>query len=334
MSDGVSTAFYYPGWIWREPRWLKNMLLFFDQVAVLVPEYMLDAPEQADPVMVAGLREHGLLHLLSAADMLDQAATERLVTQMAELLSSGALDDLRRTDHPVAMISWSRLGHRADRELSRMLVEELEQRGLARASEDGVSVGLHPLVRSLILVLLSQILRRRGQELGFNLAPVTDLPNVHRALNELLGLPSLPSAGHVMSLDLEAVGIDLSAVSIEEILEFRAAHGAEYRAYARDLRATLRALGQLDPDEQTEALADRRECLADAAVVLREHGSRWWKTPASIALGIGGAAWTLTTGDVWGALVAAGAVGVSAVPDGDPSVADAHSYLMSARALP
>jgi hypothetical protein len=33
-------AFYYPGWIWQDPAWLKNLLLFFDGVALLVPDYM------------------------------------------------------------------------------------------------------------------------------------------------------------------------------------------------------------------------------------------------------------------------------------------------------
>ena len=33
-------AFYYPGWIWRSDHAIKNLLLFFDGVALLVPEYM------------------------------------------------------------------------------------------------------------------------------------------------------------------------------------------------------------------------------------------------------------------------------------------------------
>ncbi|HEY5989045.1 MAG TPA: hypothetical protein VIV12_22100, partial [Streptosporangiaceae bacterium] len=31
-------AFYYPGPLWRSGEWVKTLLLFFDGVALLVPE--------------------------------------------------------------------------------------------------------------------------------------------------------------------------------------------------------------------------------------------------------------------------------------------------------
>jgi hypothetical protein len=70
-------AFYYPGWIWRDASWLKNLVLFFDGIALLAPSYMGDAPEYVDPSIVAGLREHDLLRVLHPEELVDrEAATE------------------------------------------------------------------------------------------------------------------------------------------------------------------------------------------------------------------------------------------------------------------
>jgi len=38
-------AFYYPGPMWSSAAWIKNLLLFFDGVGLLVPAYMKDRPE-------------------------------------------------------------------------------------------------------------------------------------------------------------------------------------------------------------------------------------------------------------------------------------------------
>ena len=33
-------AFYYPGQYWYDADWIKNLILFFDGIAMLIPEYM------------------------------------------------------------------------------------------------------------------------------------------------------------------------------------------------------------------------------------------------------------------------------------------------------
>src|SRR5437016_9491910 len=88
----------------------------------------------------------------------------------------------------------------------------LRQRGLARDSEDGKSIPMQPMVRALILVLLSQILRPHGEKLGAELSPATDQPQLVQALRELLSLPDTPSAAHVVGMDLETISVDLSLV--------------------------------------------------------------------------------------------------------------------------
>jgi hypothetical protein len=40
--------------------WIKNRILFFDGIALLVPSYMKERPGQLDAPIVVGLREKGL----------------------------------------------------------------------------------------------------------------------------------------------------------------------------------------------------------------------------------------------------------------------------------
>jgi len=191
-----------------------------------VPEYKQGEPEALDPVLAAPLREQGLLHYLIADQVVDKAATEQLATALTNFITSGAFDSLARDGTAFHAISMSRMGYFGDQGLAQMLFEELEARGLARKSQDGVSIPLHPAIRYLILVLLAQILRPRGASMGLDLSPATDQPRIVKALTELLELPTAPSAGHVVAFDLETVSVDLSAVPLDEVLAVPSAPGA------------------------------------------------------------------------------------------------------------
>jgi hypothetical protein len=195
---------------------------------------------------------------------------------------------------------------------------------------------MHPLVRNLILVLLSQILRGTAMSRGLALSPITDSPGVQHVLSETLGLAPMPSSGHLAALDLEVVGVDLSSIGIDEALEFRDAHGAEYRKYARDLRSVTRELSLLAVEERAAVLSDRREELRDAARDLQQTAASRLATASrgiGLALGLAGAAWSVVHGhDAIGAILAGGSVLGSAVTYDAPPVATAYSYLFQARA--
>ena len=60
MPTHGHAAFYYPGVIWRDANWVKSLTLFFDEIALLVPDYMWDRLQLLDPAIVAGLEEAGL----------------------------------------------------------------------------------------------------------------------------------------------------------------------------------------------------------------------------------------------------------------------------------
>ena len=244
------------------------------------------------------------------------------------MIKSGSLDKLPK-DIRYHEISYSRMGGYGDEKIAQDLLEKLKAKGLAKDSEDGVSIPMHPIVRCLILVLLSQILRPYGSELGAELSPATDRPDVVRALQGLLSLPDVPSAGHVVALDLETVTVDLRLVPIDEVLAFRKEHFKEHRAYVRSVRKLTRDLSQLPETDREDELETRREALQDMASSLKSMSRKAWKQPASFGLGIAGAFWKLGTHDYLGALLAASGafLGIRSKSNLDTG---AYSYLFRA----
>jgi hypothetical protein len=335
MNEPITDlAYYYPQPYWAagESNEMKNLLLFFDGIAILLPRYMSGRETAADPVVAGPLREKGLLRILEPEAFVDQKATEALIAAVTELVTQGAFDDLERPNYGYAELSRSRMGWDADVELSEMITEELISRDLAWPSEDGVSVPLHPVVRMTFLVLLSQLARDAGRRAGLNLHPATTSFDAIEDLIRVLSLPVSPSAGHIVTLDLEAVGVNLATVPLDEVLEFREQHGTAYRAYARNVRQQVAELGLLGPDERETLLADRREELTDLASDLRKAARRQWQRPlAALSIGAAGAAW-LAVGplhDPMGGALALASSTLGFAP-GEPT-ATAYSYVLEAR---
>jgi hypothetical protein len=305
--------------------WLKSLLLFFDGVALLVPDYMRDRPLLTDPTLAQPLADQGLLHRLSPETLVDQATTEALTELLDDLLTAGAFDGLDR-DTAFAELSYSRLGGTADAGLTEIVLEQLRDRGLARPSEDGVSIPLHPAVRAFVLVVLPQLLRAPAETAGYALQPASTKPRTVQALLDTLILDALPTAGHVVAVDLEQITLDLAPVPLDEVLDFRRQHGAEHRAYARDLRHFVRDLAGLDQDARDQAFLDRREALADTADQLRRLARTSWRRPlATFGLGIAGSAVTLAAGNPLGAGLAAASALLGLRRQADP--ASAYFYL-------
>jgi hypothetical protein len=329
-QEAPEVAFYYPGHLWGDTDWVKTLLLFFDGIGLLVPEYKRQEPELFDPVLAGPLREQGLLHYLVADEAVDKTATERLSAALLELIRAGVLDDLAKDGSAFHAISRSRMGYYGDRQLAEAMFEELSVRNLARPSEDGVSIPMHRNVRYLILVLLAQILRPRGKSMGLELSPVTDRAQIVRALQEFLDLPMVPSTGHVITFDLQTVSVDLSSVPLDEVLDFRREHLRQHRAYVRSVRKFARELSLMSGNEREPALRDRQVELNDLASDIRRTATISWRLPASFALGLASATWSYVTGDRVAALFAAGSAVVGAL---SPSTteAGAFSYLFDAK---
>lgn len=331
VTDSIparQVGYYYPEWIWRDPNLVKNLLLFFDQVALLVPNYMRDRPEQVDPALVAGLEEHELLLILEPEKVVDQAAAELLAEAMTRLITSGTLDELV-PDGNFAELSMSRMGFYGDHGLAEMVFEELRARRLAGETADGVSIPLHPLVRSLYLVLLGQLVPNLCSNEEQRLHATTDRPELVGALVELLSSEPMASAGQVVSADATEVGVDLSSVPLDDVLAFREEHGTEFTAYARGLREFVRQVSLQEPAEREQMMAERLDQLKETASELRRKSKKAWAKAASISLGIVGAAWRASQGDPVGALLAAGAASAGVLAAGQ-NTRSAYSYIIEA----
>ncbi|MCH8543715.1 MAG: hypothetical protein LAT61_09105 [Alcanivorax sp.] len=324
MSD---IAFYYPGHIWYDTDRIKSMLLFYDGIGFLIPEYKKGEPENVDPILAAPLRDKGLLQYFVADEVIDESATSDLATAMGRLFERGSLNHLMEQDTQFHSLSMSRLGYGGNRALAEKLYERLLSMGLAKESTDGSSIPMHPTVRYLILVMLAQILRGPSAKKGIDLSPITDRQQILNSLTELLNIPTAPSAGQVIQFDLQAVSADLSAIPLDEVLDYRNQNIEAHKLYMRSLRQFAREVSLLPAHEQDAALADRQAALDDYAADIKRVSRAAWRKPAAVGLGLAGAAWA-ATGDPLSALFAVGGVALTEFGAGDEKL-DAYSYLVS-----
>lgn len=326
------TAYYYPAPYWdsRDSGWVKSLLLFFDDIAILLPNYMRGRHTAADPVLTEPLEDRGLLRLLEPSNWVDKDITEKLAETISELLKAGVFDDLPKAPY-FAELSQSRIGYSADVKLADSLVSKLQAKGLARPREDGVSVPLHPEVRTTVLVVLAQLARVAGKKHGLTIHPVTSSAEAVADLTQTLSRKSMPSRDRVIRLDLEPVAFDLAGIPLDDVLQFRVEHRDAHQAYMRDLRGFMAELADIDDLEEREgALLRRRQDIADAAHDLQRSTRRaLGKDLTSWAFGIAGGVWSVGAGDPIGLVLSAAGV-LSGIIPGKTDRVSAYSYLFAA----
>jgi hypothetical protein len=326
------TAYYYPEpyWIVREGSWIKSLLLFFDEVAILLPEYMRGRHLAADPTLAEPLEDSGLLRVLEPEWFVDEASTSKLTDMVQWLVEQNAFESLPEAH--MAELSMSRMGYSAIHETAHRVFEGLESRGLAVKSQDGVSIPMHPFVRAVYLVLLAQLARDAGARHGLDLLPTTNGPGVKDVFERYLTLPPMPSRGRVISFDLDAVSIDLDAVPLDEVLAFRDENRDAYRRYMKNLRTFSLQVSGLDAGDRVRAFADRQAELTEEAHSLVHRAKEAWKSPkdvATFALGISGAAWSFAAHTPLPALLTLAGTGLGMLPGKEEGCA--YSYLFKAK---
>jgi hypothetical protein len=67
-------AFYYPGPMWHHDDWIKTMILFFDGIGILLPDYLRGKPEAQDPAITIPLLEVDPIGWTKNRPFLDGAA--------------------------------------------------------------------------------------------------------------------------------------------------------------------------------------------------------------------------------------------------------------------
>ena len=332
MNRPLDVAYCYPAPYWGLPEvgWVKTLLLFFDKVSILLPSYMYGRHHLADPVLAEPLEDLGLLEVLDPETWIDDRMTKALADAIIGLLAKGVFDDLPK-DVYFHELSQSRIGYGADIDLAKWVVLELQEKGLARPSEDHVSVPMHPVVRTTILVILAQIIRSGGMERNLAIHPATSDSNAIRGLVETLSGERMPSRDNVISLDLEAVSFNLDPVPLDELLEFRTEHKTAHRAYMLSLRGFMAELSDTtNPEERNTSLQERRQEIAESAhELLRITSSAFNTKLRSFSLGLAGCAWSVTSGDVLGSMLA----GLGLISEflglksDDSNLVTAYSYL-------
>ena len=332
MSERIHVAYYYPRPYWGmgESGWVKSLLLFFDKVSILLPDYMYGRHHVADPVLAEPLEDQGLLEVLEPNKWVDEEMAKSLAEAVSGLLANGIFEDFPKEVY-FHELSQSRMGYGANVDLAESLVSELQAKGLARPSEDGVSIPLHPVVRTTILVILAQLARSAGNTRNLSVHPVTYDGHALQDLINTLSRERMPSRGSVIAFDLEPVSFNMDLVPLDELLQFRAEHQVSHRAYMRDLLGFMAELADVSlPQEREVLLLQRRQEITDAAHDLQRSTRRaLGRNLPSWSFGLAGGVWSATTGDPFGLVLAAlGLVsGILGSKGADSNKVAAYSYL-------
>ena len=293
---------------------LKGMLLFFDDIAVFSTPEHRSRPPATDPHLCAPLAERGLLQFVDPRNMtaphteaIVRAALHRAAMENeAHWLTAAAAGDWHmdvprlqgRFPAPVPIetreLAPSR--ERGSLELFKLLAQE----GLLLPDESTDDEWfVIPGNASVANSILAQAVRATAGQQGRLIEPLATRRDEARVFSAIVdGAVENVSASAVVMSDLSAVTLNFCQVGLDDILDFRARHRSEFRAYLLALQALLASA------PNSRDLADRRAALVDEAHRLLElQLRRWTKLGGTVSLGIVGAAWTLASGDLLGALI-------------------------------
>ena len=317
---------------------LKAMLLFFDDIAVFSTPDHRSRPLAIDPYLSAPLVERGLLQLVnprvvmtSQIEDIIRATLHRAAIEDAEhWLAAAAAGDwdievprLQGRSSAFGLTRTGELSSSGDRG-SLELFKFLAQDGwlLPDESTDEEWV-VTPGIASVANSILAQALRAAASEQGRLVEPVATRRDEGRVFTAILhdAIENV-SASDVVTSDVSPVTLDLCDAGLDDILDFRALHRIELRAYLQTLQALL-ASAPTSPD-----FPDRGAALVEKAGRLRElQRRRWKKAGATVSLGIIGATWTLGVGDLLGALIGGTGARSQLLPVGRTPVS-AYTYLL------
>jgi hypothetical protein len=317
---------------------LKGMLLFFDDIAVFSTPQHRSRPPAIDPYLSAPLADRGLLQFVnprnvtaSHTEAIVRATLHRAAMENEEhWLAAAAAGDwslevprLQGRIPGPTLVKTSEFSSPPDPG-SLELFKLLAQDGLLLPDESTHEEWAEiPGNASVVNSILAQAVRATAGQQGRLIEPVATRRDEARVFSAILdnAVENVGASDVVMS-DLSAVTLNFCQVGLDDILDFRSRHRSEFRAYVLALQALLASA------PSSRDLADRRAALADEAHRLRElQRQRWTNLGGAVSLGIIGAAWTLASGDLLGALIGGTAAGSQLLPDG-PTPVSAYTYIL------
>ncbi|MEU5771502.1 hypothetical protein ABZ782_36950 [Streptomyces asoensis] len=284
-------AYFYPGWIWdaQSVGELKNLLLFFDGFALLLPEDHFQAAVNHEAELAHPLQEAGLLHNFEPRTWLD-ANTAQIIRRAAMRSRPAGLSPGSTTIGHLSGSSSISMGHMAaDRPATDHIVDEMLRMGtiIRRRPDLGPDMVDMPM-RARAAVLLTLGLAAQRKVASHRIHLVGGLSQATREQGDPLpqgqALAKAERIGRLLHQDALNIGVDLSETPLNEILDYRHEHGEAYRAYARDLREFVGDLEAAEPIDRPRMLHERSESIADHAAKLRRARRAWGRPVTALAV--------------------------------------------------
>jgi hypothetical protein len=270
---------------------MKSLLLFFDHFALVLPQRLYRQVVSEDRILAKPLEEKGILLNFEPRSWLNESDSNRIVGSVFDAMA----DDLIFDGKAEKWLSRSTTHFGFDSSATLSLLAALRERGLASEKEEDTVIHMSPQVRLIILTQLANVFFQKSSDMGIDLSLISfdrtearDLADERFATRKSQHPASKMVTRDTLEFkaiwtDFQEVGVDLSAVPLDEILEFRLRHGPEYRAYIRNLRSFARnfelSAEMWDYDEQ---FWERREELQDQAADLRRLSRQTFGRRAAI----------------------------------------------------
>ncbi|MFD7677452.1 hypothetical protein [Streptomyces sp. NPDC060187] len=322
--DSAKDYLYYASnWAWPVEREgsIKSLLLFFDGIAYSIPAESLDRSIERSPAVAQPLLEKGMLINLAPTEILAPDTSAQLAAVLSQWINDHP-EWRHNTGHFVPLTRTSQhWGDRRDRQIreAEAFTQTLRTLGLAQATAEAELWQLPPQVFFLVLAAYSAALQYAVQQRSdITLQPVFELLGPYRRagrhFGNVMGSPFMQSRGvsRIVQSDFTEVGVDLTDVPLDEIIDFRNKHKESFRAYVDGLRNLLTTMRDLNEDQVSAEIRERSKQLAEEAGQLRRTTRRaFGRNLAGTMLAIGGVMWTGIQGDPIGALLGVGSAGIS-----------------------
>jgi len=320
-------AYFYSDWIWPTESidWMKSLLLFFDGCAISLPNELAMRMIDNDPTLAGALYEQDLLKNFQPGDWLDEVSATHLCRTLERYITTIGWRAYRE---PLT-ISSSHWGRDLVPQMAKTLTEMMLERGIVtRGGHHEDLVLMRPQVRHLILTLYALALSNQvaiKSQHAISVEPVTDNYSVlsdfvdpqrsatcpidydywpHDYLDTSPPIFKMSVISRDISWAMAKLKIgsfDLSAVPLDELLDFKAQQGAHYRAYARSVRDFVQKLNTDGGETNRLKLLERFDEIGDQADDLSRRTRIAFGRKASAAtLSFAGATWSLATGNPLG----------------------------------
>ena len=296
----METALYFPYIRVPQSAWFTQILLYWDQVATIVPKSLWGEDAEISPYMYE-LRRAGLLEFVDPNR--DLWTDGRFIDSFLKALDASAI---------LSSTEWTE-GRVHAGKMSSDVFRELEQRGLVRGEPWAPWWKVERQTANLYMGYLAGVVTGRRVSEGLNTFPVTDTGEGISELSGLNGTIEDKLRELRYTAVMEALPVPAAALSAEEILDFKNETRDKLARLRRYLDQKLVDIAALDSGELREVKSRLAlDEIHDEVETLRERmQKRNWPpilagiggvaasilaAGASLATGVGGLALGLSVG--------------------------------------